>query len=127
MLTLWPRTLLGGAVGLIGLIAMIRLVGGGFPGRAGFAMIFVGLAMVPWVLYVAARARNGRLTAGAGLVVAGLALIGLVAVWFATLGPVLALAMSLVAFAIVWVQNLPRRRRQADRLVRIEEFAESED
>lgn len=116
------RTALGASVGLIGLIAMIKLVSGGFPGSLLVAVLFVGLAMVPWVVYVGWRARHGRLGRRSAFAAAVLTVIGLAAVWWGTVGPVLASACSLVGFLIIWLADLPERRRPAHRLVRIDEL-----
>ena len=58
--------------------------------------------------------------------VAGLDLVGLVAVWLFVLGPVVALACSLGAFAVIWVRDWPRAGRGEDRFVRIEELTADE-
>jgi hypothetical protein len=116
------RTLVGASIGLIGLIAMIKLVGAGFPGNLLVAEIFVGLAMVPWVVYSAGRARHGRLSRRAATAVVSLAIGGLLLVWLGTVGPVLTLACSLAGFVIIWLHDLPARRRPAQRLVRVDEL-----
>ncbi len=115
--------LLGALTGLVGMIAMIRLVSG-----AGlistFAWVFILLAMLPWVAYSAFRARHGHLGPGASLVVLGLCALGLAGVWLFTLGAVLALTCSLAAFVVIWVHDWPpRRERGEDQFVRIEELA----
>ena len=70
---------LGALTGLVSLVAMVRLVSGAFDGGLSvFAWVITLLAMVPWVAYAAARARHGRLTPRHALVVAGLAVVGLV-------------------------------------------------
>ena len=119
---------LGALTGLVSLVAMVRLVYGAFDGGLSvFAWVITLLAMVPWVAYAAARARHGRLTPRSALVVAGLDLVGLVAVWLFVLGPVVALACSLGAFAVIWVRDWPERRpRGEDRFVRIEELTADE-
>jgi hypothetical protein len=122
-----PRTVLGAAVGVIGLIGMIRLVAAGFPGDTVVAVIVVGLAMVPWVIYAGWRARHGRLSLPAALAVAFLVIIGLALVWWGTFGPVLAMVASLAGFVIIWAHDLPQRRRPAKKLVRIDQLTDSED
>jgi hypothetical protein len=119
---------LGALTGLVSLVAMVRLVSGAFDGGLSvFAWVITLLAMVPWVAYAAARARHGRLTLRSALVVAGLDLVGLVAVWLFVIGPVVALACSLGAFAVIWVSDWPERRpRGEDRFVRIEELTADE-
>ena len=58
---------------------------------------------------------------------AGLNAVGLVAVWFFVLGPVVALACSLGAFGVIWVRDWPERRpRGEDRFVQIEELTADE-
>ena len=119
---------LGALTGLVGLVAMVRLVSGAFDGGPSvFAWVITLLAMVPWVAYAAARARHSRLALGHAMVVAGLAVVGLVAAWLFVLGPVVALACSLAAFAVIWVRDWPERRpRGEDRFVRIEELTADE-
>ena len=57
------RLILGALTGLVGLIAMIRLVSGGFSGAlSSLAWVFILLAMVPWVGYVAWRAQHSSLS-----------------------------------------------------------------
>lgn len=123
------RLALGAFSGLVGLIAMLRLADGAFDGPlSGFTLVFVLLAMLPWVGYSAHRARHGHLSLRAGAGVAGLSALGLVAVWLFTLGAVLALACSLVGFAIIWVHDWPPRVVKGDdRFVRIEELTTDED
>src|SRR5688572_9338331 len=88
--------ILGGATGLVGLIAMVRLVSGAFTGGLStFAWAVTLLAMVPWVGYVALRARHGHLDSRSALIVVVFNAVGLLAVWFFVLGAVLALACSL--------------------------------
>jgi hypothetical protein len=116
--------LLGVATGLVGLIAMVRLVSGAFTGGLSmFAWVVTLLAMVPWVGYVALRARHGHLDRRSALIVAVLNAVGLLLVWFFVLGAVLALACSLAAFGVIWVKDWPPRRPASeDRFVRIEEL-----
>jgi hypothetical protein len=125
MITPLFRMLLGAVVGLVGLVAMTRLVGAGFPGSMVVAEVFVGLAMVPWVVYAAWRCRHGNLNFRTSIPVALFALAGLAVVWWRTVGPVLALICSLAAFVIIWLHDLPPRRQPADRLVRIDELNDS--
>jgi hypothetical protein len=117
--------LAGGLIGLIGLIAMVRLVDAGFPGSMAFAQAFVALAMVPWVGYAAWRARRGKLDGRTIRPVLVLGVIGLALVWMSTIGEVLALGCSLAGFIIIWLHDLPAKRPQAERLVRIDELTES--
>ena len=122
-----PRSLalLAGALtGMLSLIGMLRLTAGGFSGSLSrFAIVFVLAAMLPWVAYVALRARHGRLTVRGLAVVLGLVVVGFAAVWLSVLGPVLALLCSLVAFGVIWVSDWPQRRpRGQDRFVRIDEL-----
>jgi hypothetical protein len=119
------RLTLGALTGLVSLIAMIRLVSGAFTGAlSAFAWVFILLAMIPWVGYVAWRARHAELNRSAGLAVLVLAGAGLLAVWLFTLGAVVALACSLAGFLVIWVHDWPPRRAPAeDHFVRIEELA----
>ena len=123
------KMLIGALTGLVALIAMIRLADGGFSGGLSvLAWAVLLLAMVPWVGYAAWRARRGRLTGWSMIAVLGLDLFGLALVWLFTLGPVLALACSLAAFVVIWVNDWPTRRpRGDDRFVRIEELQSEED
>ncbi|SDT29708.1 hypothetical protein [Microlunatus soli] len=125
MLTPRARLLVGGLTGLIGLVAMVRLVGAGFPGSMLFAEIFVALAMVPWVVYSAVRAHHGDLDVRTVLPVAVIAAAGFLLVWWATIGPVLALGCSLAAFVIIWLHDLPPKKPKAERLVKIDELTDS--
>lgn len=123
-MTSWVRLVVGLLIGVIGLIAMVRLISGGFPGSVLVAELFAALAMVPWVIYVGWRARHGRLTPRTAVPVVLVGLAGLAAVWWGTIGPVLALACSLVGFVIIWVYDLPRRRKPGGRLVRMDDLQE---
>lgn len=116
------RLLVGLLVGVIGLIAMVRLISAGFPGSLLVAEVFAGLAMVPWVIYAGWRARHGRLTPRTAVPVVLVGAAGLVVVWWGTAGPVLALACSLSGFVIIWVHDLPSRRKPPDRWVKVEEL-----
>ena len=75
--------------------------------------LVTGVVMFSWVAYAGWRARRSRLSEAPVLVVAGLAVIGLVAAWFGTGGPVLALLCSLAGFAVVWWHDRPVRRPQS--------------
>lgn len=120
---------LGGLTGLVGLIAMFRLISEAFEGPLStFSLVFVLLAMVPWVVYSGWRARHGRLSVRSVLVIGALCALGLVSVWILTAGAVLALVCSLTAFGIIWVNDWPHRRpRTEERFVRIEELSEAEE
>ena len=116
---------LGALTGLLSLLAMVRLVSGAFSGGLSvFAWVVTLLAMVPWVGYVAVRARHGRIARRSALVVLIIDLAGLVVVWLGVVGPVLALAGSLAAFVVIWIKDWPvPRPRNEERFVRIEELA----
>jgi hypothetical protein len=117
------RLLLGALTGLVSLVAMVRLVSGAFPGPlSAFSWVFLLLAMIPWVGYTAWRARHSRLLRRSGLVVLGLSVVGLLVVWFSTVGAVLALACSFAAFVVIWVHDWPERRAGEDQFVRIEDL-----
>jgi hypothetical protein len=121
---------LGALTGLVSLVAMVRLASGAFDGGLSmFAWVITLLAMVPWVGYAAARAWHGRLTARNAVIVALLDIVGAATVWMFVLGPVVALACSLAAFAVIWVKDWPARPvRGEDHFVRIEELtAEDRD
>jgi hypothetical protein len=127
-----PRSLalLAGALtGLLSLTGMLRLTAGAFSGSLSrFAVVFVLAAMLPWVAYVALRARHGRLSVRGLAVVLGLVVVGFAAVWLSVLGPVLALLCSLIAFGVVWVSDWPHRRpRGHDHFVRIDELQRDDD
>ena len=119
---------LGALTGLVSLVAMVRLVSGAFDsGLSVFAWVVTLLAMVPWVGYVAVRARHGRLTVRNAVTIALLDLVGVATVWLFVLGPVIALTCSLAAFAVIWVKDWPTRPvRGEDRFVRIEELTVEE-
>ena len=114
----------GGLTGLLSLTAMVRLTAGAFPaGMSGFAWVAVLTAMLPWVAYVAARARHGGLARRGLVAVILLVAVGFAAVWLPVHGPVLALSCSLLAFVVVWVSDWPQRQhRGEDHFVRIEEL-----
>lgn len=117
---------LGALTGLVGLIGMLRLILAAF-GASAFALGFALAAMIPWIGYVTYRARHGRLTRTRALVVIGCCAVALVIVWLFTLGAVVALALSLVAFAAIWVSDWPERRPAGEsRFVRIEELTGDE-
>lgn len=115
---------LGALTGAVGMIAMIRLVSGAFDaGMTVFAWAAILVTMIPWVGYSAWRAQHGRLLGRRAVAVLVPTLVGLVAVWFLTIGPVVALACSLAAFAVIWVSDWPARRpRGEETFVRIEEL-----
>ncbi len=108
---------------------MLRLTGGVFSGTlARFAVVVVLLAMLPWALYTAHRARHGRLSLTSLAVVLGLVVVGLGVVWLSVLGPVLALVCSLAAFGMIWVSDWPSRRPSGnDRFVAIEELQRDDE
>lgn len=118
------RTSLGALTGLLSLVAMVRLIAGAFTdGIWILAWAAILLAMVPWIGYAAWRARHGRFGRGSALAILLLNVVGTICVWLFTLGPVLALACSLAAFVVIWVNDWPTRpERTAARFVRIEEF-----
>ena len=122
----YVRLALGLLTGVVGLVAMLRLVSGAFNGSLStFAWIFVALAMIPWVAYAAWRARHGHLNQRWGLAVLGLGILGLVLAWLFTIGAVLALACSLGAFVIIWIHDWPAKRPAKDeQTVRIDELTE---
>ena len=121
------RPILGALVGLVSLIAMIRLVSGAFSGgMSRFAWVAILAAMIPWMAYAAWRARHGHVSMRQAAVVLGLCLVGLICVWLSIFGPVLALGCSLAAFVVIWVADWPpRRERGEDSFVRIEELQEA--
>lgn len=117
-------TLLGAFTGLVSLLGMVRLISGGFGGHvSALAWGAIALAMVPWLVYCAWRARRGRLGDRAAAVVLALDLLGSALVWLATAGPVVALACSLAAFTVIWVSDWPvHGRPAAPRVVRLEDL-----
>jgi hypothetical protein len=119
----------GALTGLLGLVGMARLAAGAFEGgMSRFAWTVVLAAMLPWVVYVAWRARHGRLS-GRGLVlVLGLVVLGSATVWVSVFGPVLALACSLAAFLVIWVSDWPARRPAGEeRIVSMEELQREDE
>jgi hypothetical protein len=122
------RVSLGALTGVVGLLAMVRLISGVFTGTLStFAWIFLLLAMVPWIGYASWRARHGHLSARAGLSVLGLAAVGLLSVWLSTIGAVIALICSLAAFVVIWVHDWPPRRpRGHEEFVQIQELVSDE-
>lgn len=119
---------LGVLTGLVGLVAMVRLVVGAFGGSVStIAWFFILCAMVPWVGYAAWRARHSHLRGRSAVAVLALGVAGLLIVWLSTLGPVTALLFSLAAFVIIWIHDWPpRRTRSEDRYVRIEDLTAEE-
>jgi hypothetical protein len=119
---------LGALTGVVGLLAMIRLISGVFTGAlSAFAWIFLLLAMIPWIGYASWRARHSHLSPRAGLSVLGLAGVGMLSVWLSTVGAVIALSCSLAAFVVIWVHDWPPRRpRGDDEFVQIQEFVSDE-
>lgn len=115
---------LGALTGLVSMAGMIRLIEGA--GIAStFSWVFLLLAMVPWIGYAAWRARHGKLGRAGALAVLAIDVVGLIGVWVLTIGPVLALAASLVAFVIIWVHDWPERRARGDDMfVHIEELSQ---
>jgi hypothetical protein len=114
---------LGALTGLVSMAGMIRLIEGA--GLAStFSWVFLLLAMVPWVLYAAWRARHGNLGRSGAAAVLVIDAIGLIGVFVFTIGPVIALAASLAAFVVIWVHDWPpRRERGEDVFVRIEDLS----
>jgi hypothetical protein len=113
---------LGALTGIVGLIGMLRLIIAGV-GPSAFGVGFVLAAMLPWIVYAGYRAQHGRLTIGKGLVVFGCCVVGLITVWLFTLGAVIALVLSLAAFAVIWISDWPAVRPQTEsRFVHIEEL-----
>ena len=119
----------GVLTGLLGLVGMARLAAGAFDGgMSRFAWVVVLAAMLPWVAYVASRARHGRLAGRRLVLVWAVVVVGWTAVWLAVPGAVLGLACSLVAFLVIWVSDWPvRRARGEDRYVRIEDLQHEDD
>jgi hypothetical protein len=115
---------LGALTGLVGLVGMIRLASGAFShGMSAFAWAVILSAMLPWIGYAAWRGRHGHLSRRGAVAVLLLDLVGCVVVWLFVLGPVVALACSLAAFAVIWVSDWPPRRHTTEeRFVRIEEL-----
>ncbi len=100
------RLAVGATTGAVGLIAMIRLVSGAFSGgMTGFALMAILLAMLPWIAYCAWRVWRAQLSWRSTVAVTGLSIAGLGIVWILTLGPVVALACSMVAFSVIWVSD----------------------
>ena len=114
---------LGALTGLVSMAGMIRLIEGA--GLAStFSWVFLLLAMVPWVVYAAWRARHGKLGRSGAAAVLVIDAVGLIGVFLFTIGPVVALAASLAAFVVIWVHDWPpRRERGQDVFVRIEDLS----
>ncbi|QDP97423.1 hypothetical protein FOE78_17165 [Microlunatus elymi] len=115
-----PRALLGGAIGLVGLIAILRLIIGGFPGSPVLAGVVCGIVMLSWVGYVGWRAGRSDLGRRASLITLSLAIIGLVLVWWGTAGPVLGLGCSFAGFLIIRRHGPRPVSTERRRLFRIE-------
>ena len=82
-----------------------------------------GHASVDWVLHVACVAWRAPLAWRGTVAVVGLCIAGLGVVWILTLGPVVALACSMVAFSVIWVSDWPPRRpRGSETFVKVEEL-----
>src|SRR5918994_1041149 len=100
--------------------AMMAVQGGSM---TGFAWMAILLAMLPWMGYCAWRAWRANLSWRGTVALVGLCLAGLGVVWILTLGPVVALACSMVAFSVIWVSDWPPRRPGgADTFVKVEEL-----
>lgn len=114
---------MGGLTGAVTLVAMARLIVGGL-GSSGnpTAWVVVLAALLPWVVYLALRARRSLLARNQLRLAGALSLAGLAVVWIFTVGPVAALLLSGVAAAVIWVGALPPRRAGEARLVRMEEL-----
>jgi hypothetical protein len=119
----------GALTGLLGLVGMARLAAGAFEGSMSrFAWTVVLAAMLPWVAYVASRARHGRLSGRRLVLVLGLVVLGSATVWVSVFGPVLALACSLGAFLVIWVSDWPARRPAGEeRIVTMEELQREDE
>lgn len=119
----------GALTGGVTMIAMVRLILGGFPHAVtGLAWTFILVAMVPWIIYVAWRSRRARLTWRLVGGVLAIDAIALILVWVQTVGPVLALVLSLAGFAVIWVRDWPTRRgNPLQRLVRIDDLMRDPD
>jgi hypothetical protein len=119
----------GALTGLLGLVGMARLASGAFDGSMSrFAWVIVLAAMLPWVAYVAWRARHGRLSSRGLVLVLALLVLGSATVWVSVSGPVLALACSLAGFLVIWVSDWPARRPAGgDRFVRMEELQREDE
>ena len=117
-------TALGALTGAIPLVAMLRLLTGAFsPVLERVAVAAVLLALLPWVAYVAVRARRAVLSRRTAwsLVVLDTLAVGLVSLF--TVGPVLALALAFAGFVVIWVHDLPARPRSGPSdYVRIEDL-----
>lgn len=123
------RLLLGALTGVLAMLGMIRLAANGFErGLSPMAWAVVLLAMVPFVGYAAWRARHGRLSGRGMVALVALDLVGYATVWWATFGPVLALACALGAFVVIWVHDWPARAAVGpDRFVAFEELGREDD
>ncbi len=118
---------LGALTGVVTLIAMLRLIAGAFTGpMTTFALGFGLAATVPMVAYAAWRARQSRLAPRSTAIVLGANALGLVLVWLFTFGPVLALACALVAFVVIWVNDLPVQPRGESTYVSMEDLQSDE-
>jgi hypothetical protein len=116
------RLALGTLVGVVGLLAMVRLVSGAFATGSPYVWVFVALPMLAWVGYAGWRTRRAHLAGRPLLAVAALVLLGLGTVWFGVWGPVLALACTLAAFVVIWVHDLPARRPGPTRFVSVDDL-----
>jgi hypothetical protein len=102
-------SLLGALIGLLGFVAMLRLILAGV-GPSAFALGFGLAAMVPWVGYVTLRTRRATLDPVRSVVALVCCAVGLTAVWLSSLGAVLGLALSLIGFLAVWSGDRAQRR-----------------
>lgn len=122
-------TVLGALTGVVTLSAMLRLISGAYAaGISHLALGFCLVALIPWVGYLAWRARRGRLSSRSGRAVGVLVAAGLGVVWLSTLGSVAALACAFAASVLIWLSDLPVRQPPGeDRFVRIEEMQAEDD
>ncbi|MGI8457352.1 MAG: hypothetical protein ACR2LI_04465 [Propionibacteriaceae bacterium] len=121
------RLLAGLLIGVVGLLAMVRLVAGAFAFGSPYVWVFVALPMLAWIGYAGWRARRARLAGHLLVVVVALALIGLAVVWFGVGGPVLALGCCLGAFVVIWTHDLPARRPGIDQFVSVADLRRSDE
>lgn len=109
----------GLSIGVAGLIGMTRLVAGAFGGGVQlFVWLVTAVVMLGWVAYSGWRARRSRLSPPAAAVVGFLGLAGCIVGWWAVVGAVVALAGSLIGFAVVWWHDRPARIRWPIRIGR---------
>ena len=119
---------LGALTGVVGLLAMIRLISGVFHRRVVHVCLDLPAASHDSVDRVCLLARPTRPPLDAGRARRPRpGCCRAVTVWLSTIGAVVALTCSLAGFVVIWVHDWPPRRpRGDDEFVQIQELVSDE-